>query len=322
MTSRNARSESRPFDGVAAELVVAHIRGLIDHGQLKPGDRLPAERELAVHIGVSRPSVRAGLRALAAMGVVQSRHGAGTFIRSGPPVLGSEPLSFLASLHGFTRDQMFEARRVLEVGVAALAAEHATGEHLASIAEEITGMYASLEEPLAFLRHDIRFHRAIAAASGNPILASLVEMVSALFYEQRRKTAGRAHDLRESAEMHRAIYNALRTRDVARARETMNEHLTLAQQRQRLEEAASPDEEPVPAVGYDAMRGDTRDLDVPGLAGMSASSPSSATSTLSSSLTSPLSPSLGGRELDDRTAPVRARSSFAGRRPPLTRARL
>jgi len=242
MTSRRARSDARPFDGVAAELVVAHVRALIDQGQLKPGHRLPAERELAVQIGVSRPSVRAGLRALAAMGVVQSRHGAGTFIRSGPPVLGSEPLSFLAALHGFTRDEMFEARRVLEVGVAGLAAERAAGEHLATIAEEITGMYASLEEPLAFLRHDIRFHRAVAAASGNPILASLVEMVSALFYEQRRKTAGRARDLRESAEMHRTIYNALRTRDAARAREMMNEHLSRAQAQQTMEEAAADGE--------------------------------------------------------------------------------
>ena len=248
MTSpNNNQSESRPFDGVAAELVVAHIRGLIDQGQLKPGDRLPAERELAVQIGVSRPSVRAGLRALAAMGVVQSRHGAGTFIRSGPPVLGSEPLSFLAALHGFTRDEMFEARRVLEVGVAGLAAERATGEHLASIAEEITGMYASLEEPHAFLRHDIRFHRAVATASGNPILASLVEMVSALFYEQRRKTAGRARDLRESAEMHRTIYNALRIRDVERAREMMNEHLVVAQERQSAEEAAGDEGPPIRA---------------------------------------------------------------------------
>ncbi len=198
--------------------MVAHIRRLIDQGRLKPGDRLPAERELALQVGVSRPSVRAGLRALAAMGVVQSRHGAGTFIRSGPPSLGSEPLSFLAALHGFTRDEMFEARRVLEVGVAGLAAERATGEHLAAIAEEITGLYASLDDPHAFLRHDIRFHRAVAAASGNPILASLVEMVSALFYEHRRKTADRARDLRESADMHRAIYNALRSRDVERAR--------------------------------------------------------------------------------------------------------
>lgn len=260
MTSRTESAVSRPFDGVTAELVVAHIRGLIDRGQLKPGDRLPAERELAVQIGVSRPSVRAGLRALAAMGVVFSRHGAGTFIRSGPPTLGSEPLSFLAALHGFTRDEMFEARRVLEVGVAGLAAEHATGEHLATIAEEITGMFASLADPLAFLRHDIRFHRAVAAASGNPILASLVEMVSALFYEQRRKTAGRARDLRESAEMHRTIYNALRLHDAQRARDMMNDHLVLAQQRQKLE--AEEDEE----AGAETMPAEGR-LDEPEGAG-------------------------------------------------------
>src|SRR5918996_949939 len=234
MTSTVDVSALTRFHSVAAEKVVAHVRQLIERGGLKPGDRLPAERELAVQIGVSRPSVRAGLRALAAMGVVQSRHGAGTFIRGGPPVLGSEPLSFLAALHGFTRDEMFEARRVLEVGVAGLAAERATGEHLASIAEEITGMYASLEEPHAFLRHDIRFHRAVATASGNPILASLVEMVSALFYEQRRETAARAsdRDMRDAAEMHRRIYQAIRGRDAESARRLMHAHLVQASEHQ------------------------------------------------------------------------------------------
>jgi GntR family transcriptional repressor for pyruvate dehydrogenase complex len=238
LTSSPPRRAGRKGDGVAAEMVVSHIRRLIERRQLTPGSRLPAERELAVHIGVSRPSVRAGLRALAAMGVVQSRHGAGTFIRDGPPTLGSEPLSFLAALHGFSRDEMFESRRVLEVGVAGLAAERATGDQLATVAEEVAGMYASMDDPQAFLVHDIRFHRAVADASGNPILASLVEMVSALFYEQRRQTAGRARDLKESAAMHRAIYNALRSRDATRARAAMEEHLRLAQQRQVAEEPA------------------------------------------------------------------------------------
>jgi DNA-binding transcriptional regulator YhcF (GntR family) len=105
----------------AAEQVVNHVRGLIENGNLRSGDRLPAERELARELGVSRPSVRSGLKTLAAMGVVQIRQGAGTFITAGPPVLGSEPLSFLAALHGFTRAQMFEARLVLEVTVAGLA---------------------------------------------------------------------------------------------------------------------------------------------------------------------------------------------------------
>src|SRR6187455_2992067 len=127
------------FEG-STEQVVAHVRGLIERGTLRPGDRLPAERDLAQQIGVSRPTVRAGLRALAAMGVVRARHGSGTYIPDGPPTLGSEPLSFLAALHGFTREEMYEARRILEVGVAGLAAERATGDQLASISEEITGM--------------------------------------------------------------------------------------------------------------------------------------------------------------------------------------
>ncbi|HTV02516.1 MAG TPA: FadR/GntR family transcriptional regulator [Luteitalea sp.] len=235
MTREKSETSKKPFEGVAAELVVSHVRELIERGELGPGDRLPAERELALRVGVSRPSVRAGLRALAAMGVVQSRHGAGTFIRGGPPTLGSEPLSFLAALHGFTRDEMFEARRVLEVGVAGLAAERATGDQLASISEEITGMYASMDDPQAFLVHDIRFHRAVAAAAGNPILASLVEMVSGIFYEHRRKTAAQGRDHKEAADLHRAIYNALRSRDPERARRAMDDHLSLARDRQASE---------------------------------------------------------------------------------------
>src|SRR6266487_7207544 len=115
----------------STEQVVGFVRNLIDRGRLRPGDRLPAERDLALQIGVSRPSVRVGLHALAAMGVVQSRHGSGTYIPDGPPSLGSEPLSLLAALHGFTREEMYEARRLLEVGAAGLAAERATPDHLA-----------------------------------------------------------------------------------------------------------------------------------------------------------------------------------------------
>ncbi|HXE80790.1 MAG TPA: FadR/GntR family transcriptional regulator [Vicinamibacterales bacterium] len=220
----------KPTDGVTAEIVVQHVRNLIERGELKPGDRLPPERELAVQLGVSRPSVRAGLRSLAAIGILQTRHGAGTFITDGPPTLGSEPLSFLAALHGFTQDEMYEARRALEVGVAGLAAERATDEQIATIAEEVTNLFASLDDPQAFLRHDIRFHRAVAAASGNPILASLVEMVSTIFYEHRRRKIEEAGDLKESAQMHRVIYHAIRARDPKRARAAMNEHLLLAQE--------------------------------------------------------------------------------------------
>ena len=232
-------SVDRP--AAAAELpstrdrVVDHVRRLIEGGDLKPGGRLPSERDLALELGVSRPSVRSGLEALESMGVVVSRRGAGTFIADGPPDLGAEPLSLLASLHHFTPNEMFEARLVLEVGVAGLAARHAVGEPLAAMAEEVTEMFASLEDPAAFLKHDVRFHRAIASGCGNRVLAALMEMVAAQFYELRKETVENARDLRESAEMHRRIFRAIRARDEGTARLVMTEHLLKAQHAQTLE---------------------------------------------------------------------------------------
>jgi GntR family transcriptional repressor for pyruvate dehydrogenase complex len=215
--------------------VVEHVRRLIENGGLKPGDRLPGERDLAHELGVSRPSVRSGLEALEAMGVVVSRRGAGTFIADGPPDLGTEPLSLLASLHRFTPAEMFEARLVLEVGIAGLAAQHAEGEPLAAMAEEVTEMFASLDDPAAFLLHDVRFHRAVAAGCGNRVLAALMEMVAAQFYELRRETVERARNLRDSAEMHRRIFRAIRARDPDGARLAMTEHLLHARHAQDLE---------------------------------------------------------------------------------------
>ena len=208
-------------------LVIEYVRDRIARGEIGPGDRLPPERELAARVGVSRPTVRAGLRALSAMGVVESRHGSGTYIPSGPPRLGTDPLRFMADLHGFTREEMYEARRILEVGVAGLAAERALPEHMTTIAEEVANLFAAMQDPEQFLLHDIAFHRAVAAAGGNPLLGSIVEMVAALYYERRRETAARATDrnLQDAAEMHRAIFQAIRARNAERARSLMHEHL-------------------------------------------------------------------------------------------------
>jgi GntR family transcriptional repressor for pyruvate dehydrogenase complex len=227
---------ARAGEGLAVEQVVRHVAILIEKGGLGPGSQLPPERQLADDVGVSRQTVRAGLQALSGMGVVESRHGSGTFVTAGPPRLGAEPLGFLAALHGFTRDEMFEARRVLEMGAAALAAERANGDHLAPMADEVTGMFATLDDPQAFLVHDVRFHRGIAAASGNPVIGALVDMVSSLVYERRRLTVQRAQDLKESAEMHRRIYLAIRDRNPEAARRAMGEHLDLARQAQASEE--------------------------------------------------------------------------------------
>lgn len=238
----------RGRNAVAVDAVVAHVRRLIESGTLHPGDRLPPEREFAAQLGVSRPTVRTGLRSLSTMGVVQSRQGAGTFITAGPPTLTSEPLNLLAALHGLTRDGLFEARRVLEVGTSALAADRASGEALAAISEEVTGMYAAVDKPTDFLLHDVRFHRAIAAAADNPVLGVLIDMLASLFFERRRETIQTATDLRETADAHRKIYQAIRTRHREAARAAMDEHLRVAQAAQTSD--AAPVDAPAP-VAYE-----------------------------------------------------------------------
>ena len=215
--------------------VVDHVRHLVASGELKPGDRLPPERELARSLKISRSSLRAGIGFLAAMGVLKSRHGAGTFIATGPPALDSSSLTVLGALHGFLPWQMFEARLTIEASVAALAAERATNDQLAELAEEVAEMYASMDDPQQYLIHDIRFHRTIARASGNPILGALMETITANLYETRRATVGNSVDLKESAEMHREIYRAIRSRNPENAKRAMEQHLNLARMAQASE---------------------------------------------------------------------------------------
>src|SRR6188474_2199105 len=144
--------------GTSFEEVVTQLREMIHRGDLRPGDRLPPERDLAKQLGVSRPTLRAGISSLAAVGVLQPRRGAGTFVveAEGPPSLDSSALRLMASLQRFSPAEMFEARRSLEMAIAALAAERATGEEMAQMSEEIAEMFASLDDPEQFLVHDMR----------------------------------------------------------------------------------------------------------------------------------------------------------------------
>lgn len=215
--------------------VVNHVRALIENGTLKPGDQLPPERDLARTLQISRASLRTGIGYLAALGVMKIKHGVGTFVADGPPDFGRASLSFIGALHGFQSWQMFEARIMIESGLAALAAERGKEEHHAALAEEVAEMFASIDKPMDYLIHDVLFHRIIAQASGNPILASIMETVTSSMYDKRRKTVERAIDLRESAEMHREIYRAIRARKPAEARKLMEQHLKMAQAAQGME---------------------------------------------------------------------------------------
>jgi len=218
--------------------VVNHVRSLLEKGALQPGDKIPPEREFARELQISRASLRTGIGYLAAMGVMKIKHGVGTFVSEGPPELGKSSLSLLGALHGFQSWHMFEARIILESNLAALAAERGTGEHQVAMAEEVGEMFASLDSPGEYLIHDVMFHRIIAQASGNPILAAIMETITSSMYDKRRKTVERATDLRESAEMHREIYRAIRSRKSQEARRLMENHLQMAQTAQGMERPA------------------------------------------------------------------------------------
>jgi GntR family transcriptional regulator, transcriptional repressor for pyruvate dehydrogenase complex len=231
MSIQNAMSKwSNHHRAASAERVVAAVRHMLADGLVKPGERLPAEHELVRELDVTRTGVRTGLHLLKAMGVVEMRSGLGSYIAPSPPNLELEPLSLLAALQSFTSAETLVARRLLEVGLAGLAAKNATENDLASLAEEVTDMYASLDNRSQYLLHDIRFHRALATAAGNPVLATLTDMVSAVLYDVRRYTVDHIRDLRPSVEMHRKIYGAVRAGDADEARAAMSEHLLRTEQ--------------------------------------------------------------------------------------------
>jgi GntR family transcriptional repressor for pyruvate dehydrogenase complex len=216
--------------------VVNHIRAMIEDGTLKPGEKIPPEREFAQKLKISRASLRTGIGYMAAMGIMKVRHGVGTFIAEGPPEIGKSSLGLLGALHGFKSWQMFEARLLLESKRAALAAERGKEEHFTLLAEEVAEMYATVDDPEEYLIHDVRFHRTIATASGNPILASLMETITSALYDGRRKTVGLTRSLKDSADVHREIYRAIRTRNSAEAHRLMERHIQHAKDAQEDEE--------------------------------------------------------------------------------------
>jgi GntR family transcriptional repressor for pyruvate dehydrogenase complex len=225
--------------------VVNHIRTLIENGTLKSGDKIPPEREFAQTLGISRASLRAGIGYLAAMGVMNVRHGVGTFVADGPPEFGKASMSFMKALHGFQMWQMFEARTILEGSVAALAAERGREEHHAALAEEVAEMFGAIDNPSEYLIHDVLFHRVVSQAAGNPILAALMETVTSSMYDKRRKTVDRSIDMRESVLMHRELYRAIRGRDPVEARRLMEKHLRMAQTAQDMERPSERKSAPV-----------------------------------------------------------------------------
>ena len=201
------------------------IKTMIVRGELKAGQRLPAERDLAARLQVSRPSLREAIRALISLNILESRHGHGTFVSSLEPELLSEPIDFLLQVNDGALVPLFEARRALEAGVAALAAERATDLELIELDEFARAGRAKVDDPEAFVAHDVEFHERLRRAARSPILASLLSSVSTLSYVSRLRTAGSAKTRAQALADHEAMIKVLKARDAQAAHDAMVRHL-------------------------------------------------------------------------------------------------
>ena len=213
-----------------AEAISAEILNLLRHKELKPGDKLPPERELAEMLGVSRPSLREALRALSIMKVVEVRQGDGTYVSALKPEELVEHLEFVFMLDDSTMLQLFEARKIIETGNVSLAAERITDEELAALHDCLEESERSVDDPEAFLLADITLHEIITHAARNPLLERFMASIGTLGRASRHKTVRVASVTAATVEHHRQIVAALEARDPQAAGAVMLRHLEHVEQ--------------------------------------------------------------------------------------------
>jgi GntR family transcriptional repressor for pyruvate dehydrogenase complex len=204
--------------------IVEQIEALLEKGELRPGDQLPAERALADQFQVSRASVREALRTLELLGVVETRAGGGTFVRQVGPDDLARPLQSLIA-RGHSLPDVIEFRGVVEPAIAALAATRITAAQL----DELHGLLIAQQTKVAagqsYADEDIRFHEVVGDAAGNELLTTMLGVIWDVLRASREEwlqTNARAH---ASLEAHHRIYDALARHDAEAARKASAEHI-------------------------------------------------------------------------------------------------
>lgn len=238
-------------------VVIDGIKAMITEGLLAPGDRLPVERDLAARFGVSRSSLREGVRALATLGIVETRQGAGTYLTSLEPAHLLGPVGLLADITPAHRAaDLLAVRRVLESEAVALAARHATDAELDAMEAILADAEARLAGPgaadaddlAAAIESDTAFHRAIAVAGRNGALAALVDgLMSHTLRTRLWRAVTESGSMHDAHREHRDVLAGLRSRDPDLARLRMAVHL-VGVERYAL---THPDEPAAPAAPAD-----------------------------------------------------------------------
>lgn len=208
------------------EQIVGQIEQRIAAGEIKAGDQLPSEHELAKQFAVSRTAVREAIKALREKRLVEVRPGRGTFITNGMPDAMRHSLGLLVkygSLNGSS--SLVEVREILEPEIAALAATRITDEYITAMREAVETMDTALDNVDVFVEADLDFHLALAEATQNPIIPLLMDSIIDLLREQRKRIGLVDGGLQRGQFHHKKILEAVIKRDSQSARGCMQDHL-------------------------------------------------------------------------------------------------
>ncbi|OOM11358.1 FadR/GntR family transcriptional regulator [Clostridium saccharobutylicum] len=210
--------------------VIEEIKNKIKNGEIKKGDKLPSEREMAESLGVSRTSVREALRALEVIGLVESRQGAGNYIRTNFNNSLFEPLSIMFMLQESSPKEMYDLRETLELQCAKLSAKNIEDNELEFLTAILDRMYVAESEEES-LELDIKFHYLLAKTSRNVLLINVLEVISQLmdeFIKKSRMQILHEGNTRENLlEIHENLVRALKCRDELKVLSAMKEHFDL-----------------------------------------------------------------------------------------------
>ena len=208
------------------EEIVRQVRQLIAEGRLKSGDRLPPERDLAEKFMVSRTSVREALRALQSRGLIEIRAGEGAFVRDVSVEALIEPLALVILPYREAVGELFEARRLLEPAIAALAARRATRDELAEMERILAEQAREVARGRTGMAQDSALHAAIAQSAHNRAIVRIVSALVDLLGQSREESLLTRGRPKRSHQDHRRILRAIRRRDEDGARRAMLDHLT------------------------------------------------------------------------------------------------
>ena len=214
-----------------ADAVAGELEARILEGSLKPGNKLPSERDLAVELGVSRPSLREAIQKLISRGLLSSRHGGGTFVTDSLEAPFVDPWQKMLDEHPRLQEDMLEFRHMLEAEAAALAANRATDADL----ERLESCFRKLEEAfenedlMAQVSADLAFHQAIAESAHNVLFghmtASLFRVIHGHLAGNLSHLHARPSQWNQLSDQHRAIWTAIRDRQPEAAAAAARVHI-------------------------------------------------------------------------------------------------